>query len=74
MADGPDFKPDVTVAIQEILDADGKIVTEKMVSTFEFHPAHNHWHIANVARFEVRGATDDETRGHWGGVVVNDRG
>ena len=22
--------------------------------TFEFHPAHNHWHIGNVALFEVR--------------------
>jgi Lysyl oxidase len=30
------------------------IKEEKLVSTFEYHPAHNHWHTADVARFEVR--------------------
>lgn len=70
----PDFKPDETVAIQEILDAGRNIVKEAVVSTFEFHPRHNHWHIANVALFEVRGAKDDGTKGDWGGVVVNDLG
>ena len=41
-------------AVQEILDADGNIVREVTVSTFEFHPSHNHWHIGDVALFEVR--------------------
>jgi len=41
-------------AIQEILDANGNIVSESLVSQFEFHPEHNHWHIANVARYELR--------------------
>ena len=27
---------------------------EKVVSQFEFHEAHNHWHINGVALFEVR--------------------
>ena len=30
------------------------VVSEKVAGTFEFHPAHNHWHIGNVALFEVR--------------------
>ena len=25
-----------------------------MAGTFAFHPAHNHWHIGDVALFEVR--------------------
>lgn len=41
-------------AIQEILDADGNIVEEKVVSQFEFHETHNHWHINGIALFEVR--------------------
>jgi hypothetical protein len=41
-------------AIQEILDANGNIVQEATVSNFEFHESHNHWHIDNVARYEVR--------------------
>ncbi len=30
------------------------IVRERPAGTFEFHPAHNHWHIGDVALFEVR--------------------
>jgi hypothetical protein len=30
------------------------VVAEKVAGTFEFHPAHNHWHIGDVALFEVR--------------------
>ena len=30
------------------------VVSEKVAGTFEFHPEHNHWHIGDVALFEVR--------------------
>jgi hypothetical protein len=30
------------------------VVSESPTSVFEFHPAHNHWHIGDVALFEVR--------------------
>jgi hypothetical protein len=30
------------------------VVSEKVAGSFEFHPAHNHWHIGDVALFEVR--------------------
>jgi Lysyl oxidase len=30
------------------------VVSERVAGTFEFHPAHNHWHIGDVALFEVR--------------------
>ena len=30
------------------------VVSEKVAGIFEFHPAHNHWHIGDVALFEVR--------------------
>jgi hypothetical protein len=49
----PENHDGVTDAVQEILDADRNIVREEVVSTFEFHPSHNHWHIDNVALFEV---------------------
>ncbi|MGH2393444.1 MAG: hypothetical protein ACRDGH_08125, partial [Candidatus Limnocylindria bacterium] len=60
---------DTVSAIQEIRDANAyykcgeqpkqitacyNVVSEKVAGTFEFHPAHNHWHIGDVALFEVR--------------------
>jgi len=46
-------------AYQDILDANGNIVDSVLVSQFEFHPAHNHWHIADVAEFSVhKGSVD----------------
>lgn len=30
------------------------VLAEYPVSTFEYHATHNHWHTADVARFEVR--------------------
>lgn len=44
-------------AIQEILDANGNVVEEKIVSQFEFHEQHNHWHINGIALFEVRASS-----------------
>lgn len=41
-------------AVQQILDADGNVVQEAVVSQYVFHPTHNHWHIGDVALFEVR--------------------
>jgi hypothetical protein len=41
-------------AVQEILDADGDVVLTKVVSRFEFHPEHGHWHIEGVALYEIR--------------------
>ena len=41
------------------------------MSEFVFHPAHNHWHITDVALFEVRLAADDGTRGRFGAVFAN---
>lgn len=41
-------------AFQQIVDPSGNVLEEALVSRFEFHPAHNHWHIDGVALFEVR--------------------
>lgn len=46
-------------AIQEILDLHGNVVEEKVVSQFEFHQEHNHWHINGIALFEVRQGSPD---------------
>jgi hypothetical protein len=60
---------DTVSAVQEIRDANAyykcgeqpkqitacyNVVSEQVAGTFEFHPAHNHWHIGDVALFEVR--------------------
>jgi hypothetical protein len=60
---------DTTSAIQEIRDSNAlykcgeqpkqvtacyNIVSEHFGGTFVYHPAHNHWHIGDVALFEVR--------------------
>jgi hypothetical protein len=41
-------------AIQQIVGSDGSIFSEHVVSEFEFHPEHNHWHIDGIALFEIR--------------------
>jgi hypothetical protein len=41
-------------AIQELLDTSRNVVSESVVSSFEFHPTHNHWHIDNVALYELK--------------------
>ena len=64
----------VTTASQQILDADGNIVDDFVVSTFEFHETHNHWHANNIAQFAVHYALDNGTGGQIGDIVVNDRG
>ena len=58
-----------TTAIQEIRSSNAQylcgtqpkpsqpcytLLDEEPVSTFEYHPTHNHWHTADVALFEVR--------------------
>jgi hypothetical protein len=60
---------DEVTAIQEIRDANAyyqcgtqpknvtacyNVLASFPTGTFEFHPAHNHWHIGDVALFEVR--------------------
>jgi hypothetical protein len=55
----------LTNAVQEILRSDGTIACERVVSSFAYHPAHNHWHIGDVALFEVRAALDDGTGEAW---------
>ena len=55
----------VTNGIQEIRDANGTVVEEHLASQYEFHPAHNHWHLGDVALFEVR-------RGSPAGPVVGE--
>jgi hypothetical protein len=63
-----------TTAIQEILDSSGNIVQELNAGSFEWHEAHNHWHIGDVALFEIREALDNGTGGSYGAPFVNDRG
>ena len=50
----PEHVGDVTNGWQEFRDADGNVVSERLASQYEFHPAHNHWHLADVALFEIR--------------------
>ena len=63
-----DTVSNTTTGYQEIVDASGKLVLDRPVSEFVFHPAHNHWHITAVALFEIRTASDNGTGGKYGGV------
>ncbi|MBT5200768.1 MAG: hypothetical protein HOK63_07770 [Thaumarchaeota archaeon] len=47
------------IATQQILDVDGNIVFEQIVSTFVYHDEHNHWHIADVTEFSVHQDSPD---------------
>lgn len=50
----PEVRASEQAAVQEILDANGNVVAEKVVSRYEFHVEHDHWHIDRVALFEIR--------------------
>jgi len=53
----PENVDGLTYAHQEILNSSGQIVDDEIVSTFFFHPNHNHWHIDKVAKFEIHQGT-----------------
>ena len=72
---------DPQLAIQEILDSSdssGAVVASYVVSQFEFHEAHNHWHIDDVALYEFRtslsGGLGPAGSFDFGPVAVNDQG
>lgn len=46
-------------SLQRLYDAEGTLVWSEVVSEFEFHESHNHWHIADIGEFAVREATPD---------------
>ena len=66
-----DLATNVTTGYQDLLDASGNVVESRPVSEFVFHPAHHHWHITEVALFEIRLALDNGTRGQYGAVFAN---
>jgi hypothetical protein len=62
----------ITTGYQEIFDSSGNMVVNTPVSEFVFHPAHNHWHLDQVALFEIRLANDNGTGGNYGAVFSNE--
>jgi hypothetical protein len=66
-----DLSTNVTTGFQDLLDANGDVVSSQPVSEFVFHPAHHHWHITEVALFEIRVGLDDGIGGSYGGVFAN---
>ncbi|CAN5183329.1 hypothetical protein BH23BAC1_BH23BAC1_45370 [soil metagenome] len=58
-------------AWQRIFSSDGSF-REELVSTYEYHPEHNHWHIDAVAKFVICTDKDrpDETQYGDAGVKV----
>jgi hypothetical protein len=47
------------------------LVSSSLVGTFVFHPAHNHWHMADFARYELRAINPDGSTGPV--VAVTDK-
>ena len=39
------------------------LVSESVIGTFAFHPAHNHWHFGDFARYELRAIEPDGATG-----------
>ena len=57
--------------VQEVLDAQGNVVCSVPLGDFLFHPEHNHWHVSDIAAFDVRHALDDGTGGAIGSILAN---
>ena len=66
-----DLTTNITTGWQDLLDANGNVVSTQPVSQFVFHPAHNHWHITGVALFEIRLGLDNGMGGSYGAVLAN---
>jgi hypothetical protein len=62
----------ITTGFQDLLDAAGNVVSSQPVSEFVFHPQHNHWHITDVALFEIRVALDKGLDGRFGAVFSDE--
>jgi hypothetical protein len=41
-------------------DGDG-VASERVIGCMHFHPAHNHWHVLDIAAYELRYEPSDET-------------
>jgi len=54
----PDFQPTRTFATQEIRDPAGNVVEEHSAGSYEYHPTHHHWHVADVALFQVHSGSE----------------
>jgi Lysyl oxidase len=65
----PEEATTVTAAVQEIRDSNAlykcgeqpkqvtdcyNVISEQVAGVYEYHPAHHHWHIGDIALFEVR--------------------
>ncbi len=46
-------------------DSGSLLCKRSLADAFEFHPAHNHWHLVGVNGFEVRKALNDGSGGEW---------
>jgi hypothetical protein len=66
-----DLSTNITTGYQDLLNADGSVASSTPVSEFVYHPAHHHWHITEVALFEIRLANDDGRGGNYGAVYAN---
>jgi hypothetical protein len=60
----PEHVGEISNGWQEFRDADGNVLAERLASQYEFHAAHNHWHLGDVALFEIR-------KGSPTGPIVN---
>ncbi len=79
-ADPPPLSPTstpITNGFQQItvqpanVDSTPTIVCEVLVSQFEYHPTHKHWHLADVARYSVHRALDAGQGGSYQASVVS---
>jgi hypothetical protein len=52
-ANQPATIQDPQLALQQLLKEDGSLWNEYEVSTFQYHPAHKHFHIAKVTSYEL---------------------
>lgn len=57
--DFPENPDDPVIATQQLLDVNGIVVDEFIVSEFDYHEEHNHWHIASVVEFSIHKDTYD---------------
>ncbi len=74
---GDPVEGELTGAFQNLYNEDGvfrmpeQTVWRELVSEFEFHDIHNHWHIADIGEFSVRHVAIDENGNEVPGDIAS---
>lgn len=61
-----------SMATQLIFGENGEVLERRNAGYFEYHLGHKHWHLGNMAHYEIRKALDNGNEGKWSDQLGNE--